>query len=234
MKKRRILIVEDDPDIRELVRQNITNEGWQVSEASDGRSALEQIRKSRPDLIVLDLMLPEMSGKEVCRMAKTDPETKSIPIIIVTAKGEEVDRIIGFELGADDYVAKPFSPRELVLRIRAIFKRMEQKLEDTCERGFRGNQLEVDFEKRLVRYRGKTVILTKVEFDLLRTLLKRPGWVFSRDDLMSLVLGIDAEIESRTIDMHISRLREKLGGFGKFIETLRGVGYRLTEEAAQK
>ena len=229
MNKKNILIVEDDSDIRELVRQTVAKEGWTAGDAANGRLAMEKIRKTHPDLIVLDLMLPELDGKELCRILKSNVETSSIPIIMLTAKSSEIDRIVGFELGADDYMAKPFSPRELILRMKAIFNRMEYI--SHSGKVVRGNHFDVDFEKRIARIGGKPVDLTKIEFDLFETLLKRPGIVFSRDKLLEQALGIDAYVESRTIDMHISHLREKLGSAGKFIETVRGVGYRLSENA---
>ncbi len=232
MTKKKILIVEDDADIRELIRQTLAKEGWFTAEAADGRQALEKIKKSAPDMILLDLMLPELDGKETCRILKANSQTSSIPIVMLTAKSGETDRIVGFELGADDYIAKPFSPQELILRMKAIFKRMEPA--EKSRPVFRAENVEIDFDKRLVRNRGKIVDLTKIEFDLLHVLLKRPGIVFARDHLLQQVMGIDAYVESRTIDMHISRLREKLGGFGKHIETVRGVGYRISEKAAEE
>ncbi len=230
MANKKILIIEDDPDICELIRQNIAKENWKTIKASNGRVGLEKISKSNPDMIILDLMLPEIDGKEICRTIKGNSATKNIPIIMLTAKSDEMDRIIGLELGADDYITKPFSPRELILRMKAVFKRID-KTNNTNTTKFSFNKLEIDFEKRFVSYKNTPLYLTKVEFDLLGTLIKRPGIVFSRDDLLDLVLGIDAHVESRTIDMHISNLREKLEDFGKYIESVRGIGYRLSERA---
>ena len=219
-----ILVVDDEPDIVELVRYNLTQAGYRVVSASDGRQALEMARRERPDLIVLDLMLPVMPGSEVARSLKQDEKTRGIPILMLTARGEEVDRVVGFELGADDYVTKPFSPRELVLRVQAILKRGAQPAAD--ERIVR-EPLVIDVGAHTVRLKGKEITLTAIEFKLLHRLARRPGRVFSRDQLLSEVWGYSREVETRTVDTHMKRLRAKLGPVSDWIQTVRGVGYRF-------
>jgi two-component system phosphate regulon response regulator PhoB len=219
-----ILVVDDERDIVELVRYNLAQAGYRVVSASDGRQAVEMARRERPDLIVLDLMLPVMSGAEVARALKQDEKTRAIPILMLTARGAEVDRVVGFELGADDYVVKPFSPRELVLRVQAILRRDE--VPAAGERIVH-EPLVIDAGAHAVRVKGKEIDLTATEFKLLHQLARRPGRAFSRDQLLSEVWGYGGDVETRTVDTHMKRLRAKLGPVGDWIQTVRGVGYRF-------
>ncbi len=223
----KILIIEDEPDVVEMVKRQLdrTREYSTIS-ASDGSSGIREARDQTPALIVLDLMLPRLSGLEVCRILKTDAATRQIPIIMLTAKAEEVDRIVGLELGADDYVTKPFSPRELVLRIGAILRRSNAS---TVEKKLSVGDIVIDTERHDVRIAGKAVELTALEFKLLNTLLQRRGRVQSRDRLLNDVWGYESAIDTRTVDTHVRRLREKLGKRGDLIETVRGFGYRFRE-----
>jgi two-component system phosphate regulon response regulator PhoB len=194
----------------------------------DGGSGLELAKKERPNLIILDLMLPQIDGKDVCRALKSNPLTQSIPILMLTAKAEEVDRVIGFELGADDYVTKPFSPRELVLRVKAILRRKEAPQEG--EKVLRIGDLLIDIDRHRVSIKDKPIRLTSTEFKLLFELASRRGRVQTREHLLDKVWGYTYEGYARTVDTHIRRLREKLGPFGDYIETIRGMGYRFQEE----
>jgi len=218
-----ILVVDDERDIVELVRYNLTQAGYRVVSAMDGRQAVDMARRERPDLVVLDLMLPTLPGAEVARILKQDEKTRTIPILMLTARGEEVDRVVGFELGADDYVVKPFSPRELVLRVQAILRRDDK---ETQEERIVHDPLVIDVGAHIVRLKGKEIVLTATEFKLLHRLARRPGRAFSRDQLLSEVWGYGGEIETRTVDTHMKRLRAKLGPVGDWIQTVRGVGYR--------
>lgn len=202
--------------------------GFSVLTAMDGASGLERARKERPSLIILDLMLPEMDGKDVCRALKSNPLTRSIPILMLTAKVEEMDRVIGFELGADDYVTKPFSPRELVLRVKAILHRKEAPYEG--EKTIQINDLLIDIDRHLVSSKKRPLPLTSTEFKLLVELVTNRGRVQTRERLLDKVWGYTYEGYARTVDTHIRRLREKLGPLGNSIETIRGVGYRFREE----
>lgn len=219
-----VLVVDDERDIVDLVRYNLTQAGFRVVSATDGRQALDLARRERPDLIVLDLMLPVLPGAEVARHLKQDEATRAIPILMLTARGEEVDRIVGFELGADDYVVKPFSPRELVLRVQAILKR---EMQEEPEERIAFDPLVIDLAAHSVRLEGREIGLTATEFKLLHRLAKRPGRAFSRDQLLSEVWGYGGDVETRTVDTHMKRLRAKLGSIGDWIETVRGVGYRF-------
>jgi len=219
-----ILVVDDERDIVELVRYNLAQAGYRVVSALDGRQAVESARREHPDLIVLDLMLPVLHGGEVARLLKQDESTRHIPILMLTARGAEVDRVVGFELGADDYVVKPFSPRELVLRVQAILKRDERP---TADERIVHDPLVIDVGAHTVRLKGREIVLTATEFKLLHRLAKRPGRAFSRDQLLSEVWGYGGDIETRTVDTHMKRLRAKLGPAGDWIETVRGVGYRF-------
>ncbi len=222
----RILVVEDDKNIAKLISYNLEREGFRVSIAKDGEEALQSIRKSPPQLVLLDLMIPKMDGLEVCRQIRGDRKTASIPIIMLTAKTQEADRVVGLELGADDYIPKPFSPRELVARVRAVLRRTGRP-----ETGpvWNCGALTVGWEKRVVWLAGKSVKLTRKEFDLLKTLADAGGRVLSRDQLLEQVWGYDRsmEIQSRTVDIHVSQLRQKLGSEGKRILTVTGAGYRF-------
>ncbi len=223
-----ILVVDDEQDIVDLIEHHLKQSGFSVMTALDGPSGLERARKERPSLIILDLMLPEMDGKDICRALKSNPSTQSIPVLMLTAKAEEVDRIVGFELGADDYVAKPFSPRELVLRVKAILRRKEvtQEGAKTIQIG----DLLIDIDRHDVSIKKKAVRLTSTEFKLLVELASKRGRVQTREHLLARVWGYTYEGYARTVDTHIRRLREKLGSLGDLIETIRGVGYRFREE----
>jgi two-component system phosphate regulon response regulator PhoB len=222
-----VLVVEDEKDIAELVEYHLKQSGFPVTVVFDGASALERVKKNRPTLIILDLMLPDMDGKDICRMLKSDPHTRTIPILMLTAKAEEIDRIVGFELGADDYVTKPFSPRELVLRVKAILKKREVDQEEA--KVIQMGDLLIDLDRHQVSVSGKSVQLTSIEFKLLVQLSLRKGRVQTREHLLNQVWGYTYEGYARTVDTHIRRLREKLGACGDYIETLRGVGYRFKE-----
>jgi two-component system phosphate regulon response regulator PhoB len=223
----RILIIEDEPDIRKTLEYNISREGYKVVSASSLSEGKEQINSSDFSLILLDLMLPDGSGLDLCREIKSDKEKSPTPIIILTAKDDEVDKVVGFELGADDYVTKPFSVRELILRIKAILKRGESKKE-TLEVQRQFGELTMDIDSHEVFVNSEQIILTALEFRLLRQLVDRRGRVQSRDQLLSDVWGYSAEVTTRTVDTHIKRLREKLGTMGKYIQTIRGVGYKFS------
>lgn len=229
MEKGRILIVEDDAHISKLVAYNLEKAGFACTTTITGEEALEILDREAVDLIILDIMLPTLNGLEVCKQIKQDKELASIPIIMLTAKGEEIDRIVGFELGADDYIVKPFSPRELVLRVKAILKR--KKPYDDTSGVLTVGALTVDIARHKVTVNKKNILLTPLEFELLVTLIKRQGRVQSRERLLDDVWDISADVTTRTVDTHIKRVREKLGRMGKTIETVRGIGYRFNEEA---
>lgn len=224
-----ILIIEDDKDIAELIQYNLKSENIGSQLAPQGIEGLQWAKRNSPPLIVLDLMLPDMSGLEVCRILKGDPKTGAIPILMLTAKGEEVDRIVGFEVGADDYLTKPFSPRELVLRIRAILKRSHPSSRSAAEKPSEFGLLKIDPEKFRVWVKQNEVYLTSLEFKLLSYLLKIQGRVAPRETLLDQVWGFEAALTTRSVDTSIKRLREKLGQAGDYIETIRGVGYRFKE-----
>jgi two-component system phosphate regulon response regulator PhoB len=223
----RILVVEDEPDILELVRMNLAQAGFEVASAETGDEALEALRRSPPDLVVLDLMLPDRSGTEVCRDMRSDPRLRETPVIMLTAKGEEVDRIVGFELGADDYVTKPFSPRELVLRVKAVLRRGREAPQP--EQRLAHGPLVLDVDRHRCEVAGEDVRLTAKEFGLLQALMERPGRVLTREQLLDRVWGSDISVTLRTVDTHLKRLREKLGPTSELIDTIRGVGYRFAE-----
>jgi len=223
----KILIIEDEPDIRKTLEYNISREGYKVESASSLSEGKEQINSSDFSLILLDLMLPDGSGLDLCREIKSDKDKSSTPIIILTAKDDEVDKVVGFELGADDYVTKPFSIRELILRIKAILKRGESKKE-TLEVQRQFGELTMDIDSHEVFVNSEQIILTALEFRLLRQLVDRRGRVQSREQLLSDVWGYSAEVTTRTVDTHIKRLREKLGTMGKYVQTIRGVGYKFS------
>jgi len=226
-----ILIIEDEEDLVDTLEYNLEQEGHQTRSAGEGERGLELAhREPIPDLILLDIMLPDISGKEVCRRLRAEDATHEVPVVMMTARGEEIDRVIGFEVGADDYVVKPFSVRELMLRIRAILRRVQtapEDVEDDDEREIAFGRLKVDPPGHRVWVDSEEVRLTALEFRLLLTLLKRRGRVQSRDTLLSDVWGYSAEVTTRTVDTHIKRLRSKLGDCGSYIETIRGVGYRF-------
>lgn len=226
-----ILIIEDEADLVELIAYNLKKEGFSVDSSSDGEAALGKIRKGNFDLLILDLMLPGIQGMELCRIVRNDPKTARLPIIMLTAKGEEIDRILGLEMGADDYMAKPFSPRELVARVKAVLRRVSDKpvLENILKIG----ELEIDRERYAVSVRGKPVKLSATEFKLLLFLAERRGKVFSRNQLLDAIWKDEAFVEPRTVDVHIRRLRshiERDPANPKFIKTMRGIGYLFDEK----
>ena len=223
-----ILVIEDEPDIRKNLEYNLGREGFIVSSVASLHDAEQKLQNNNDfSLILLDLMLPDGSGLDLCKKTKANPETETIPIIILTAKDDEVDKVVGFELGADDYVTKPFSVRELILRIKAILKR-GQKKEDVLEVGRQFGDLSIDVESHEVQVNNDQIDLTALEFRLLRQLVDRRGRVQSRDQLLSDVWGYSSEVTTRTVDTHIKRLREKLGSMGKYVLTIRGVGYKFS------
>ncbi|MDE2888848.1 MAG: response regulator transcription factor [Gemmatimonadota bacterium] len=226
-----ILVVEDEVDIQEIVSYNLEKAGFAVAAVDSGEAALESIRKELPDLVVLDLMLPGMDGLEVCRLLKQDTATRDLPILMLTARAEEVDRVVGLELGADDYVIKPFSARELTLRIQAILRRLadgrDSATAETDPEAMRFGPLTIDKAAHRVTVNGDVLALTSTEFSLLATLAERRGRVQSREELLNTVWGYEYAGYGRTVDTHIRRLREKLGGAGELVETVRGVGYRF-------
>jgi len=223
----RILVVEDEPDLLALVRINLEQSGFEVETAENGSDALAALRRAPPDLMLLDLMLPDVPGTEICRRIRGSAELSELPIIMLTAKADEVDRVVGLELGADDYVTKPFSPRELMLRVRAVLRR--QRPDTTPARVIEHGDLSLDPERHRCFVDGEEVDLTAKEFSLLQCLMRRPGRVMTRDRLLDDVWGSDITVTTRTIDTHLKRLREKLGRAGDLIETVRGVGYRFAE-----
>jgi phosphate regulon transcriptional regulator PhoB len=225
----RVLIVEDEPDISGLLAFHLEREGYQVSQSANGLDALQQVRARPPDLVLLDLMLPGLGGLEVCRRLRQDPATAALPVVMLTAKREEVDRVLGLELGADDYIVKPFSPKEVVARVRAVLRRSRPPADGAP---LVIGTLAIDVARHTVHVDGAPVALTPKEFDLLRTLAEARGRVLSRELLLDRVWGYAAagEIESRTVDVHVRRLRVKLGGEGRRIVTVKSVGYRLDRE----
>jgi len=223
----KILIVEDDKNISKLVKYNLEKAGYECTAVVCGEEAFKFLDKQNIDLIILDIMLPKMDGFEVCRKIKQEKNLKDIPIMILTAKAEEIDRIVGLELGADDYIVKPFSPRELVLRIKAILRRTKTKEEKEQKDILKAGILSVDISQYKVMVNEKEVKLTPIEFRLLVTLMQRKNRVQSREVLLSDVWDVHADVTTRTVDTHIKRLRKKLGKVGKYIETVVGVGYRL-------
>jgi two-component system phosphate regulon response regulator PhoB len=225
MTQERILLIEDEPDIAEVLQYNLEKEGFEVETARRGDTGLEVIRRGAPDLLLLDLMLPGIDGLELTRLLKRDTATAHLPIVMLTARGEEVDRIVGLELGADDYISKPFSPREVVLRVKAVLRRFQHE-ESEAELITVGG-IELDISAHQLRVKGKEIPLTATEFRLLRLLMERSGRVQTRGQLLSDVWGYAEDIDSRTVDTHIRRLRRKLGSEADRIETVIGVGYRL-------
>src|SRR2546428_9307211 len=223
---KRILIIEDERDVVDLLTLSLRKAGFTISTATDGAAGLQKARSEKPAFVILDLMLPRMPGLEICKILKSDPATRQIPIMMLTAKAEEIDRIVGLEFGADDYVTKPFSPREVVLRIRAIMRRGETKQDD--ERLTAG-PITVDPARYEVCVSGKRITLTSLEFKLLRTLMQRRGRVQAPDRLLNDVWGYESVIDTRTVDTHVRRLRKKLGKAADAIESVRGFGYRLRE-----
>ncbi len=225
--KQKILVVDDEPDALELIEFNLRGAGFDVLTASDGAEALKKAKQTLPALVLLDLMLPEVDGLEVCKLLRRDPATASVPIIMVTAKAAEIDRVLGLELGADDYVTKPFSPRELVLRVKGVLRR-QQAPEAKLDK-FVFGELTVEVSRHQLSVSGKKIELTATEFKLITLLIQRRGRVQNREQLLKDVWGYDHFIDTRTVDTHMRRLREKLGKAARFLDTVRGVGYRFTE-----
>jgi phosphate regulon transcriptional regulator PhoB len=232
----KILVVEDEPDIRKLVNYNLTQERFNVLEAEDGEQALKLLQREKPSLVILDLMLPGVSGMELCKLLRQRNETAKLPILMLTAKAGEADRIVGLEMGADDYLAKPFSPREMVARVRAILRRSEAKPATEAAAAYEKNSLRIDFSTYEVFVRGKPVKLTLKEFELLGFLVQNPNRVLNRDQLLDRVWGGETFVTPRTVDVHIRRLRkavEKDDRKPKWILTVRGVGYKFDEKAVE-
>jgi two-component system phosphate regulon response regulator PhoB len=228
-----VLIVDDERDLVSLVDFNLRQSGFETMLANTGEQALSHLRRRVPDLVILDLMLPDISGVEICRQIKSDPRTRHVPVVMLTAKGEEVDRVVGFELGADDYVTKPFSVRELVLRLKAVVRRAGAAR--TPERPpAQVGPIRVDVDAHRAYVDGAEVTLTPLEFRLLATLMARLGRVQSREQLLEDVWDMSSEVETRTVDTHVKRLREKLGSGRDLLETVRGIGYRLVDPAERR
>ncbi len=227
--KKRISIVEDEPDIAELISIHLEKSGFNVQTFGDGGRFFEAIKKKVPDLLILDLMLPDMDGLEICKSIRKDDELRSLPIIMLTAKGDETDKVLGLELGADDYVSKPFSPKELVARVKAVLRRHGDGDSERGERIEIGQNIVIDPGKHSVSVGGKKIELTATEFKILKLLSSRKGWVFTREKILDYLWGDEKAVVDRTVDVHIRHLREKLGSEAGVIKNVRGVGYRLEE-----
>lgn len=227
MAKDRILVVDDEEDLLELIHYNLAKEGYRVTCVGTGEDALREARANPPDLIVLDLLLPNVDGLEVCKLLKNDSRTKHVPIVMLTAKGEEADMVTGLELGADDYITKPFSPRVLIARVRAVLRRKSEP--PSSEATIQVRELVIHPGRHEVLAAGKPLSLTLTEFRLLHFLAQRPGWAFSRNQIVDAVKGDDYPVTERSVDVQVVGLRKKLGAFGEYIETVRGVGYRFKE-----
>lgn len=225
-----VLIVEDEGDIAELIDFHLTREGFSTRIAHSGRTALEAVDRQRPQLVVLDIMLPDVDGLEVCRRLKREPSTRDIPIVMVTARGEESDIVVGLELGAEDYVTKPFTPRVLVARVKAVLRRRQPDASGQIV--VANGALVIDPARHVARYHGEPLELTLTQYRLLHYLAVRPGFVRTREQIVSAVHGDGTVLSSRAIDVHVAALRRKLGELGDLIETVRGVGYRLAESAS--
>jgi phosphate regulon transcriptional regulator PhoB len=226
-----ILVVDDEADLLELVSYNLRKEGYIVDTASDGEKALSQIKKGPYALLILDLMLPGIQGMELCRIVRNDPKTARLPIIMLTAKGEEVDRVLGLEMGADDYMTKPFSPRELIARVKAVLRRSVEK--PFTEKILKAGELEIDRERYTVSLRGEPIRLSATEFKLLLFLAERKGKVFSRDQLLDAVWRDEAFVEPRTVDVHVRRLRSQIEddpAHPRYVKTMRGIGYLFNDK----
>jgi two-component system phosphate regulon response regulator PhoB len=231
----RIVIIEDEADLAQIVEFNLRGAGYRTWHAATGAAGLELVRREMPDLVILDLMLPDLSGVEICRTLRREPTCADVPVLMLTARGDEIDRVVGFEVGADDYMVKPFSVRELMLRVQAVLRRAQPQapVEDTPP-ALRHGPISLELASRRAFVGGEEVTLTVIEFELLRTLLERRGRVQTRARLLSDVWQVSPDIESRTVDTHVKRLRQKLAqkheAAGAVIETVRGVGYRLAEQ----
>ena len=222
---KKVFIVEDEPDLRDTLQYNFENEGFKVKSFPNGESFLETIKNDKPNLVILDLMLPGISGLDVCRDLRMNEVNENVAVVMLTAKSEEIDRIVGFELGADDYVTKPFSVRELILRVKVLLKKRSDDIDQNL---LEFGPIAMNLDAHDVSVEGKNILLTALEFKLLKHLLKRKGRVQTRDQLLGDVWGYSSEVTTRTVDTHIKRLREKLGKPGELIQTIRGVGYRLS------
>ncbi len=228
MAGKQILIVEDEEDVIELIRYNLAKEGLNCDAAYNGKEALSKTQATLPDLVMLDLMLPEIDGLEVCKRLKSNPQTEHIPIVMVTAKSDEADIVTGLELGADDYITKPFSPKVLVARVRAVLRRKTREIPGHST-VIRIHELQIDPGHHKVLVKDNTIDLTSSEFSLLHFLAARPGWVFTRYQIVNAIHGADYPVTDRSIDVQVVGLRKKLGQAGKYIETVRGIGYRFKE-----
>jgi two-component system alkaline phosphatase synthesis response regulator PhoP len=224
---RTILVIDDEPELVKLLDYNLTKAGYLVLTAKDGESGLATARKHSPDAIILDVMMPGLDGWEVCKRLRQDPATSALPVIMLTAKADEGDRVLGLELGADDYVTKPFGVRELLARVKALLRRSE--VASTSTEVVKSGKIVIDSSRRTVTVAGKPVALTATEFNLLKALAEKEGRVISREDLLSLARGDEVAVMDRTVDVHVAALRKKLGKHGEMIETVRGVGYRMKE-----
>ncbi|OGV71909.1 MAG: DNA-binding response regulator [Lentisphaerae bacterium RIFOXYB12_FULL_65_16] len=230
MERSHILVVDDEKDILELISYNLAKSGYRVTSVTTGEEALEKVRSDRPDLVVLDLMLPGLDGLDVCRILTNDPTTANVPILMLTARGEDADVVTGLELGAQDYVTKPFSPRVLLARVRVLLRRQGGAQEDTEPTAvLKRGRLVIDPRRREVRVGDTLIDLTYTEFSLLHFLARRPGWVFTRSQIIGAVHGDEYPVTERSVDVQIVGLRRKLGPSGDLIETVRGVGYRFKE-----
>lgn len=234
---KKILIVDDEKDLVELVAYNLKKEGFSTSASYDGVDALSRLKSERFDLLILDLMLPGMDGLEIMRLIRSDPFLAHIPVIMLTAKSEEIDRVIGLEMGADDYVTKPFSPRELIARVKALLRRVSRKVESVEEKVLRVGDLEIDRDRYSVRVKGKEIKLSTTEFKLLLYLAERRGKIFTREQLLDAVWGNEVFVEPRTVDVHIRRLRQQIEddpSEPRYIKTRRGAGYYIESEEADE
>ena len=228
-KPRKILIVDDEPDVADLVAYHLRAKGYQVETVNDPTASIGAARSFLPDLLILDIMMPDLNGMQICRIIRADPRLQQVPIIFLTAKAEENDRISGFETGCDDYICKPFSTKELVLRVQSILRRVSDDAPAEAKH-LQAGQIVLDIERHEVTLHGRPVELTATEFKLLRLLMERRGRVQTREHLLINVWNYETEIETRTVDTHVRRLREKLGSEADWIETIRGVGYRMADK----
>lgn len=228
--EKKVLVVDDEPDVTELLDYKLRQEGYSVSVINDPLLIMGEARQFHPDLVVLDIMMPELNGIQICRMLRADPVMRNVPIIFLTARGEAEDRVKGFETGADDYISKPFDSRELLLRVQALFKRVASRDDASPAKSLVIGRVVVDIEKHRITVAGNEIDLTATEFKLLRLLIERKGRVQSRENLLVNVWNYEADIETRTVDTHIRRLREKLGHDANIIQTVRGVGYRVVDD----
>ncbi len=229
MSRARVLIVEDESDIANLIHFHLSKEGYAATIAPNGRRALELVEQERPELVILDIMLPDLDGLEVCRKIKRDPVSQRVPILMVSARGEESDIVVGLELGAEDYVTKPFSPRVLMARVKAVLRRRDS--DNSGQILLRGGQVAIDPARHTVEVDGAPIDLTLTQYRLLHFLAARPGFVRTRDQIVSAVRGEGTVLSSRAIDVHVAALRQRLGDKGDIIETVRGVGYRVSADA---